>query len=266
MTRSRKLPAGSPLLQVLNGSAAEHERRDEHHSIEESQIPPAQNRLASPSKSLSSSNDSTLPRIKATHAVQSTTLAGKKATPLWRRLNYSTTQPDKDSQLARKRGKPDGGEAERPLTNAPDFASSADLAQKSSPSEKRQLNKRTSSPPEFTLSDAVATMLSRPEGTGGVRTVKLARGHAGSPVTRTSSTLSRNSSEQISRTLSIQELRVQNSAQLLSEIGLLELLQQDTRPTFIIDVTDTANIQSGSLNLPFANGALKARPELLVRV
>jgi PAS domain S-box-containing protein len=265
MTRSGKLPVDPPILQFLNSSAAELERSDEHDSIEESPIPPIQNRCASSSspQSLPSSNDTSLPRSKATHEVQSRTLAGKK-----RQLSRddTSTQLAEDSQLARKRGKPGGGEAERSWAGTPFFASSPDLAHKSPPLQRKQPKNRTSSPPDSTLSDAVATMLSRPEDNGGVRTVKLARGHPGSPITRASSVLSRNSSEQISRTLSIQELRVQNSSQLLSEIGLLELLQQDARPTFIIDVTDTANIQSGSLNLLFINRALKARPELLMHV
>jgi PAS domain S-box-containing protein len=264
MTRSGKLPVDSPYLQCVHNSTADCQRGEEHHSIEESRIPPEQHRFVSLSHALSSSDDTSLVHPGAPYEVQNRAPAGNK-----RHLSGDdpTAQANEDHHLARKRARNENGETERALTHLPEFGSSADdIKQKSVHLKKRQLKKGTSSPPGSTLSDAATTMLSRPEGTGGVRTVKLARGHPGSPVTRTVSVLSRISGEQISRIMSIQEPRVQNSGQILAEIGLLELLQQDGRPTFIIDVADTANLQPGLLNLLFVNRALKARPELLGHV
>ncbi|ERF75340.1 hypothetical protein EPUS_00133 [Endocarpon pusillum Z07020] len=109
-------------------------------------------------------------------------------------------------------------------------------------------------------------MLARSEDDGRIKTVKLARGQASSPARPPGSASSRNSSEQYSRSLSARENTIQNSAHILADVGILELLQQDERPTFIIDVADAANSQSGFLNLIFANTALKIRPSLLEHV
>lgn len=106
-------------------------------------------------------------------------------------------------------------------------------------------------------------MLSRPEGTGEVKTVKLARGHASSPARPIPSTLNQNTSKRDDHALSTLESHHLTSSPVLAQIGVLELLQQDERPTFIIDVTDPANFQPGCMHLIFANEALRSRPGLL---
>jgi PAS domain S-box-containing protein len=51
--------------------------------------------------------------------------------------------------------------------------------------------------------------------------------------------------------------------QLLQGIGVVELLEQDERPTFIIDLNDPANFHPGPLHLLYANIALRTTPGLL---
>ncbi|KAI9876582.1 MAG: hypothetical protein M1830_006182, partial [Pleopsidium flavum] len=46
--------------------------------------------------------------------------------------------------------------------------------------------------------------------------------------------------------------------QILSQIGIIEMLEQDERPTFIIDLGDPAILISGPLHVPFANAALRS--------
>ncbi len=109
-------------------------------------------------------------------------------------------------------------------------------------------------------------MLARSEDNGRIKTVKLARGHASSPARRPGCAVRRKSSEQHTRFLSAGENTIQNTAHILAEVGILELLQQDERPTFIIDIADIANFHSRFLNLVFANPALTIRPSLLEHV
>ncbi|EMC98961.1 hypothetical protein BAUCODRAFT_22270 [Baudoinia panamericana UAMH 10762] len=45
---------------------------------------------------------------------------------------------------------------------------------------------------------------------------------------------------------------------LLSSIGVVELLEQDERPTFIVDLANSANYGPGSLHLLFANTSLRS--------
>ena len=109
-------------------------------------------------------------------------------------------------------------------------------------------------------------MLERSESIGGIRTVKLARGYATDSARPTPFALSGNSIAQETHTLSIQEPHDLNCAALLAQIGILELLQQDERPTFIIDIADPANFQPRCICLIFANVALRSRPGLLEQV
>ncbi|KAJ4290740.1 hypothetical protein N0V88_006489 [Collariella sp. IMI 366227] len=54
-----------------------------------------------------------------------------------------------------------------------------------------------------------------------------------------------------------------SAVQLLQGIGVVELLEQDERPTFIIDLNDPANFSPGSLHLIYANAALRTAPAVL---
>ncbi|KAH0837429.1 sensory transduction histidine kinase [Fonsecaea pedrosoi] len=57
-----------------------------------------------------------------------------------------------------------------------------------------------------------------------------------------------------------------DEAQLLHSIPLIEYLQLDERPTFIVDITDNVNLNTPGLNLVFANTALKNRTTLFEHV
>jgi len=51
---------------------------------------------------------------------------------------------------------------------------------------------------------------------------------------------------------------------LLAQIGITEILEYDDRPTFIVDLTDTANYSGGpSMHVLYANAILKSYPGLL---
>ncbi|KAF1914208.1 hypothetical protein BDU57DRAFT_478050 [Ampelomyces quisqualis] len=92
-------------------------------------------------------------------------------------------------------------------------------------------------------------MLSKTHGEdGGIRTVTLARGtFAGPSPPPTAWPDGRERTDALA---------------LLGAVGVVELLEQDTRPTFIVDVAEAANSapESGALHIVFANGALRSSP------
>lgn len=49
---------------------------------------------------------------------------------------------------------------------------------------------------------------------------------------------------------------------LLGQVGVAELLENDSRPTFIVDLGDSINYSSGPLRILFANSALRSHPAL----
>lgn len=49
---------------------------------------------------------------------------------------------------------------------------------------------------------------------------------------------------------------------LLGQVGVAELLENDSRPTFIVDLGDSINYSSGPLRILFANSALRSHPSL----
>lgn len=51
----------------------------------------------------------------------------------------------------------------------------------------------------------------------------------------------------------------QSGLQVLGNVGIIELLEQDERPTFIVDVANQVNfLPGGPLQIVFANGSLRA--------
>lgn len=178
----------------------------------------------------------------------------------------STPEADEGRRSRRKRARlAEEEQAGKHCTSIRDFESPRKGDNRPIPpfSEQTHHKRRTSSPSDFSISQAAATMLGRREGSGGIRTVQLARGHASSPVRHVRSGPRRSSSDRSSDLSSTQESPSQNTSQILAQIGILELLQQDERPTFIIDLADAVNLQPGFLKLLFVNTALKTRPELL---
>lgn len=99
----------------------------------------------------------------------------------------------------------------------------------------------------------------------GVRTIKMARGpklinkssHGpGSPSSPGSVGL-------LGRSRSPDAAGRSAGLQILEQVDVVEILEQDERPTFIIDLANPANFQPGPLNLVFANASLLAFDGLL---
>lgn len=97
---------------------------------------------------------------------------------------------------------------------------------------------------------------------GAVRTLKLARGSlklgnlarpAASPGPRSSVTAS---------AMDLDEFPSSPGFSILGQVGVVEYLEQDERPTFIIDLAERSNFEPGPLKLVFANVALRATGNL----
>ncbi|GME23339.1 histidine kinase hhk13p [Neofusicoccum parvum] len=141
-----------------------------------------------------------------------------------------------------------------------DFAPSFDRKQPPSPlffSHTKRV--RPQLPARFSSSEAAARMLSNAREDSGIKTVTLARGTytGSSPSTRTSV-------DRSSLPPGSPEIREKPDVPRgLSSVGIGELLEQDGRPTFIVDLGEPANYGPGYLNIVFANSALRASIGLL---
>ena len=135
-------------------------------------------------------------------------------------------------------------------------------------------SKRPPLPPRFSSFDAGAKMLStaKHEETG-LKTVKLARGslaNGNSPVGSVSpagtvqSPLVRFGSESsdVATRRTPDGIERSNNSEILGHIGITELLDQDDRPTFIIDLYEKSHYQPGRLQVVYANHSLRAFPGL----
>lgn len=103
---------------------------------------------------------------------------------------------------------------------------------------------------------------------GGITTLKLARGsittNTASPPRSTSTPGSWASVERNSIPRSPDVRGKPTGLQLLGNVGIIELLEQDDRPQFIIDVANPANFTPGGpLQIVFANASLRAYPTIL---
>jgi hypothetical protein len=105
----------------------------------------------------------------------------------------------------------------------------------------------------------------RDEGAGGIRTLKLARGSVSqNAASSPRSGSSRVSTERNSIPRSPDAKGKQTGLQLLQNVGIIELLEQDDRPQFIIDVATSANFTPGGpLQIVFANASLRAYQSIL---
>ncbi|KAI9719409.1 MAG: hypothetical protein M1812_003480 [Candelaria pacifica] len=124
-------------------------------------------------------------------------------------------------------------------------------------------------PPRFSSSEAGAKMLGkvRAEDKSGIKTVKLARGtfNSSSPPRAMSVSSGRGSVYTPGHTSAVTpgSIGAYPGLQVLSHIGIIELLEQDERPTFIIDLGNFTNFRPGPLEIEFANATLRASEELL---
>ena len=121
-------------------------------------------------------------------------------------------------------------------------------------------------PARLSSSEAGARMLSKTKGEDSqIRTVHLPRGtFSGSSPSGTSIT-ARSGSDRISLPRTSPEIadRSYDPLRILSQVGIVELLEQDGRPTYIVDLKEAHNYTPGPLQVIFANSALRADPALL---
>ncbi|KAI9892700.1 MAG: hypothetical protein M1814_001120 [Vezdaea aestivalis] len=133
-------------------------------------------------------------------------------------------------------------------------------------------------PTRFSSSEAGVTMLNKAreeqQSPSSVTTLKLARGAmalnsasgaASSPSGRFSIDRSLGT-HSLSPTGAETYTSTYTSAQLISQTSIVELLEQDERPTFIIDLATDANYLPGPLHIVYSNAALDCRGDLLDKV
>lgn len=115
-------------------------------------------------------------------------------------------------------------------------------------------------------SDVGAMMLGKikKEENSGIRTLKMARGsvQAGSPSSASDTT----SGIRSGRSKSPDEAENLAGHSILNQVGVVEILEQDERPTFIIDLANGTNFEPGYLRVIYANVSLRATNGLLDRV
>ncbi|KAI4166054.1 MAG: hypothetical protein LQ342_000485 [Letrouitia transgressa] len=106
-------------------------------------------------------------------------------------------------------------------------------------------------------------MLSRShkDDSGAIRTLKLARGSAKSDSSR--SVLRHGAHDLARRSAEGDEARISKGLAILNQVGVTELLDQDERPTFVIDLGDQTNFELGPLSIIYANISLRAAGGLL---
>jgi hypothetical protein len=119
-------------------------------------------------------------------------------------------------------------------------------------------------PARFSSSEAAARMLSKTQGEeGGIKTVTLARGtfNGLSPPPAASVTSARSSERSSLPPTTSPDARERNDPlKLLGSVSIIELLEQDTRPTFVVDIADAGNHlpEVSPLHILFANSALRS--------
>jgi hypothetical protein len=118
-------------------------------------------------------------------------------------------------------------------------------------------------PARFSSSEAAARMLGKARGEDeGMRTVTLARGTFSGPSPSSSRPSSERSSMPPTTAPASRAGTGSDPLKLLGSVGIFELLEHDTRPTFIVDLGDLANYapDASGLQILFANSALRSSP------
>ncbi|KAF4553387.1 Response regulator receiver domain-containing protein 1 [Elsinoe fawcettii] len=124
-------------------------------------------------------------------------------------------------------------------------------------------------PARFSSSDAAVKMLSKAKSEDAhIKTVTLARGTVSTPSMPSAMQIRAASDRSsIARSTSPDSsIRGETSAGIISSIGVVELLEQDERPTMIVDLGDSSNYGSGQLRPIFTNSSLRSYSGLLEMV
>ncbi|KAK4191891.1 putative signal transduction histidine-protein kinase [Podospora australis] len=123
---------------------------------------------------------------------------------------------------------------------------------------------RMTRPPGFATSEVAASMMGDTENPDGVTTLRLPKGVTTASPARSSGTPGSWSSTELSSLSRSPDGWPQPSTiQLIQGIGVIELLEQDDRPTFIIDLNEPANFGQGPLHIIFANASLRSASGVL---
>ncbi|KAK4155562.1 hypothetical protein C8A00DRAFT_31608 [Chaetomidium leptoderma] len=132
-------------------------------------------------------------------------------------------------------------------------------------SSPRHMLNRPPRPPSFSTSEAAPSIMGDGQYPDGVTTLRLPKGKvsATSPARSSGTPRSWSSTDLSSLSRSPDGWPQPSAVQLLQGIGVVELLEQDERPTFIVDLNDSANLAPGPLHLVYANVALRTAPALL---
>ncbi|KAK0731525.1 hypothetical protein B0H67DRAFT_457746, partial [Lasiosphaeris hirsuta] len=111
-------------------------------------------------------------------------------------------------------------------------------------------------------SETAATMMVDHDASGGITTLRLPKSQVSSPP-RSSSTPGSWPSTEPPTTMRSPVGRPQLSpVQLLHGIGVVEFLEQDERPTFVIDLNDSSNFDTDSFLIVYANTSLRSTSDL----
>ena len=107
-------------------------------------------------------------------------------------------------------------------------------------------------------------MLSKTHGEdSGIKTVTLARGVLTDSSSPAPTSLPRLSFERLPPGAIIERDEEAGASNILGEVGIIELLEQDARPTFIVDLAEASNFGPNPLHVIFTNIALRANPKWL---
>lgn len=125
-------------------------------------------------------------------------------------------------------------------------------------------------PSNHSSSEFVTTMINQArDEAGGIKTLKLARGSVSNTATpqRSGTPASWASFERSGLPQSPDARTKSPGMQILGSVGIIELLEQDERPTFIVDVANPVNFKPGGLlQIVFANASLRAYEAILEMV
>jgi signal transduction histidine kinase len=188
-----------------------------------------------------------------------------------RPASQSSSEPSSKRFKGRVRHTLDGYTFGPSAFNQPALQPPSPLFFSNSPRPRPQL------PPRFSSSEAAARMLTKTRNEDAhVKTVSLARGTILTPASATYPGFAPTSAprpdpttrKSLERSVTGSSSSPDTSSSygdgqmggLLSNIGVIELLEQDERPTFIVDLADSSNYGPGSLHLVFANSSLRSYP------